>query len=272
MTRLLRGATVLGLLAIAVVPAGPAQAASDLEFHNLLFGSGLANVPVDVCIDGTQEATSLASGGSFLIPSTTDSTPRVLVSATEPLTPCDAKTTVLLDEEVTVADGSIIVAHNGRNDVGGAQPELSVIPPPDCVDDGYSRLSVFHGANAGPVEIESNGSTVVSGVSNGQYEGVDLPRDTFGLTRLLLSDTSTLLSETNLSSLAGAGPREFIFLAYGGVGATPELRLLDNGVIEREVPVCGTAPTTQAPTTSAPAPTSTTPGSGPITATPRFAG
>jgi hypothetical protein len=50
---------------------------------------------------------------------------------------CDAKASVLLDvADVAVADGGTIALINGANDVGGAQPEYTLLPGSECVDDG----------------------------------------------------------------------------------------------------------------------------------------
>ena len=258
------------LVAAGVVGAGasPAGAVSSFEVVNLFYGSSLGDVGVDVCIDGTEVATDLASGASTGSLASAGATVDLLVALHEDGVACNAKAAVLIDEvDVAVPEGGIIALVNGANGVGGAQPEYTVLAGPTCVDAGEGRVTFFHAANAGPVDVLADAVEVVTDLANGQTESLDVAAGTsWADVEVVPAGGGTPVVSTPFGPVVDA--QESLVAVVGGVGGSPETQLYGVDVLTRDLPTCPppTTTTTSAPTTT----TSVAPAA--VTAAPRFTG
>lgn len=268
---MIRRMVVAGALVVAgVVGAGapPAGAVSSFEVVNLLFGSSLGDVGVDVCVDGTEVATDLSSGASSGLLSSAGATIELLVALHEDGVACDAKATVFIDETgVAVPEGGAVALFNGANDVGGAQPEYTVLAGPTCVDADQGRVTLFHAANAGPVDVLADGTEVVTGLANGQTESLDVAAGTsWADVEVVPAGGGTPVVSTPFGPVVA--DQEALVAVVGGVGPSPETQLFGVEVLTRDLPTCPppTTTTTTVPTTT----TSVAPAA--VTAAPRFTG
>ncbi|MCB0961730.1 MAG: DUF4397 domain-containing protein [Acidimicrobiales bacterium] len=264
---LLIGALVAGALAGV---GSPASAVGSFEVVNLFFGSSLGNVGVDVCIDGDEVATDLPSGERTGALSSAADTVALRVALHEDGAACDAKASVFIDEAaVAVAEGGFIVLHNGANDVGGAEPVFTTLPGPTCVDADTARLTVVHAANAGPVDVVADGSTVIDGLANGEARSLEVPGGTaFAEVAVVPAGGGEPVLAGPLAELVEG--EEAIVAAVGGVGAG-ETRLYDLVVLTRGLEVCS-APTTTIVPDPEPAPSPQASPAEPVAAAPTFTG
>ena len=265
MVRRVVSAAALVAAGVVGIGAPPAGAVASFEVVNDLFGSSLGDVPVDVCVDGTEVATALSSGDSTGALSSAGETIDLLVALHEDAVACDAKASVFIDAtDVAVPEGGIVLLFNGANDVGGAQPEYGVLPGPECVDEGLGRVTLVHGANAGPVDVVADGETVVSDLVNGEYASTDVPAGTsWADVEVVPAGGGDPVVSTPFGPVVAG--QEAMVVVVGGVG--PRLPEYGVEVMTRALPTCPPATTTTvAPTTTAaPAPAA-------VTATPRFTG
>ena len=256
MVRRVTGVVALLIASVIGVTAQPAGAATSYSIVNYLYAGPLTSVPVDVCIDGVEVATDLASGdatGTLMADATTVD----LVVALHEAVDCASKATVFIDVAgAEIVEGGILYLYNGANDSGGAQPEWGVLPGPECIAAGTSRLTLVHAANYGPVDVLVDGAELVGDLTNGQYFGIDLP----GGTSAPIVEVVPAGGGTPIVTVAPFGPlaveQETIVSVVGGVGPVPAER--EYGVEEmlRALEQCPPPPTT-APPTTAPAATVT---------------
>lgn len=255
-------ALVASSLAIA---ASPASAATSFSVWNLFAGSSLSPVLVDVCVDGTLVADGIdgenvagpvnASGTSIAL--------TVFIDSADP--DCSREDSPLIDDTTTVADGGILVLHNGANEVGGAQPEYTWLPAVTCIAAGQGRITLVHAANAPAVDVAVGGTNVVEGLTNGQAASLDLPGGT------VLDDVAVKLAGTSTVVLSGSegtveAGRERVVAVFGGVGGSVETRVFGVERTARVLAAC------QVSTSSTSTTTSTTTGTAAVTATPSFTG
>jgi len=218
---------LLAAMALAVVPATAAMAQSNEG--QVIVVHGVPDLDVDIYVNGdlTLEGFSFGDVAGPLTLAAGSYDVAIYAAGADPSTDSPA-----LEGSADLPAGAVATIAAYLQE-GGA-PTLGVfVENNSSIDAGNARISAYHLADFGAVDILANDAAVWSGVTNGQGANTDVVADTYNIKITAAGDAATVAFDADVPLAEGSntiayavgsvsgGSFQVVTTAITGLGSTP---------------------------------------------------